>query len=74
MEHVKEKLVLVNRKQMVSIAREHNIIVSLGTIHRWANEPGFPLVTGQNGKFLLYSCQEFINFLISRLKRIQNEH
>lgn len=74
MELVKEKEVLVNRKQMVSIAREHNIIVSLGTIHRWANEPDFPLVVGKEGKHLLYSQSDFAKFLNQRLRKIQEEH
>jgi hypothetical protein len=74
MENTKEKDVLINRAQMLDIAREFNIFVSLGTIHRWANEPGFPVVIGQNGKSLLYSRQGFINCLILRIKHIQNEH
>ena len=74
MELVKEKEVLVNRKQMVSIAREHNIIVSLGTIHRWANEPDFPRVIGKDGKYFLYSPSDFSKFLNQRMRKIQEEH
>ena len=69
-----EKDVLINRTQMIQIAREHNLFMSKSTIHRWANEPGFPYPVGKNGKYLLYSCRDFIVFLIRRLQWIQQEH
>ena len=64
MKGMKEKDVLINRSQMLRIAREYNIFVSKSTIHQWANEPDFPLVVGQDGRCLLYSqfewhCQIF---------------
>ncbi len=65
---------LVNRSQMIRIAHEHNLFVSRGTIHRWANEPDFPMPVGKEGKFLLYSNREYRIFLLSKLKRIQIEH
>ena len=74
MEDVKEKDVLINRTQMINIAREYRIFVSKSTIHRWANEPEFPYPMGQNGRYLLYSRVEFITFLKQRLSRIQEEH
>ena len=74
MELVKEKEVLINRKQMIGIARKYNIFISIGTIHRWANEPDFPRVVGKNGKYLLYSPSDFSKFLNQRLNKIQEEH
>jgi len=74
MENVKEKEVLITRKQMLEIAKEHNIYVSLGTIHRWANEPDFPNVIGKKGKYLLYSNRDFKIFLYKRMRKIQVEH
>ena len=68
------KEVLINRKQMIGIARKYNIFISLGTIHRWANEPDFPLVVGKEGKYLLYSQSDFAKFLKQRLRKIQEEH
>jgi len=65
---------MINRSQMVSIAREYNIFISIGTIHRWANEPDFPLVVGKEGKYLLYSQNDFVKFLNQRLRKIQEEH
>lgn len=65
---------LINRLQMVDIAHEHKLFVSRGTIHRWANEPDFPLPIGKEGKFLLYSCREYEAFLVSRINKIQMEH
>ena len=65
---------LINRTQMVQIAHEHNLFVSKSTIHRWANEPGFPLAVGQNGRYLLYLRQEFIESLKRRLRKIKEEH
>ena len=74
MEKVEEKNVLINRTQMLNIAREYRLFVSKSTIHRWANEPGFPFVKGINGRNLLYSRSDFIIFLKHRLVKIQNEH
>lgn len=69
-----EQDVLINRSQMVQIAKKYNMFVSLSTIHRWANEPKFPLALGQDGRTLLYSRIEFIAFLKKRLRQIQAEH
>ena len=74
MDVLKDKDVLINRTQMVHIAIEYNIFVSLGTIHRWANEPDFPLAIGKKGKFLLYKRQEFETFLKKRFEKIQLYH
>jgi hypothetical protein len=74
MENAKEKDVLINRSQMLQIAREYNIFVSQGTIHRWANEPEFPLVVGKEGKYFLYLRSDFTIFLNQRLRKIQEEH
>jgi len=74
METVAEKNVLINRTQMVQIAREYNIFVSQGTIHRWANERDSPLAVGQKGRCLLYCRRDFISYLTKRLKRIQLDH
>ncbi|MDP8240849.1 MAG: hypothetical protein P9X24_17310 [Candidatus Hatepunaea meridiana] len=65
---------LITRTQMVHIAREHNIFVSRGTIHRWANESGFPYPVGKDGRSLLYSRREYETFLTGRLEKIQLEH
>ena len=73
MELLKEKEALINRKQMLEIAQQYNIFVSIGTIHRWANEPDFPLVVGKKGKYLLYSQKDFTKFLNQRLRQIQEE-
>jgi len=64
---------LINRSQMVIIARDYNLIVTKSTIHRWANEPDFPYVVGQDGRNLLYERGEFLRFLKRRLQRIQEE-
>lgn len=69
-----ERVGLINRSQMVAIAREYRPFVSRSTIHRWANEPGFPLAVGQDGRYLLYQSSEFILFLKRRLRKIQEEH
>ncbi len=69
-----ERDTLINRTQMVTISREYNIFISQSTIHRWANEPDFPHPIGQDGKNLLYSLVEFVNFLKQRLRRIEEEH
>ncbi len=74
MEQVKEKDVLINRTQMVEIAKEFNIFVSQGTLHRWANEPDFPIVVGKKGKFYLYAKSKYIKYLHNKKKRIQEDH
>ena len=74
MEKVGEKDVLINRSQMLQIAREYKIFVTKSTIHRWANEPGFPTVIGKNGRFLLYSDQSFISFLLKRIQNMKEDH
>jgi hypothetical protein len=74
MELVKEKDVLINRTQMLQIVREYNIFVSIGTIHRWANEPDFPRVVGKKGKFLLYAKTNFISYLIGKREKTQDDH
>ena len=74
MKSVKEKDVLVNRSQMLQIARVFKIFVSQGTIHRWANEPEFPLVVGKRGKFLLYRKANYIKYLVEKKKKIQADH
>ncbi len=51
MEDVKEKDVLINRTQMLRVARENRIYVSKSTIHRWANDPDFPRVIGKEANF-----------------------
>ena len=74
METLKKNDVLVNRSQMVIIARGHNLFVSLSTIHRWANERSFPRPVGKGGKNLLYLREEYIKFLNRRLEHIQQEY
>ena len=74
MENVKEQNALINRNQMLKIAREYNIIVSIGTIHRWANEPDFPYPVGQNGRNILYLREEFLSFIKKRVTKIQIDH
>ena len=64
---------LVSRNQMVAIAKEYNLFVTLSTVHRWANEPDFPLVAGQRGRTFLYHRFEFISFLKKHLRRMQEE-
>ncbi len=68
-----ERNTLINRSQMVIIARDYNLFVSKSTIHRWANEPEFPYAVGQDGRNLLYERGEFLRFLKRRLRRIQEE-
>ncbi len=58
---------------MLSIAKSLNILIAKSTIHRWANEPDFPLVAGLDGRMLLYSKIDCVMFLKRRLKRIQEE-
>ena len=74
MESVKEKDVLINRTQMLELAREYNIFVSQGTIHRWANEPDFPFTIGKKGKYLLYSKRCFISYIQKKKKDICQDH
>jgi len=40
---------------MPAIAKQHNLFVTKSTIHRWANEPGFPYPVGQDVLNLLYA-------------------
>jgi len=58
---------------MLAIARYYNLFVTKSTIHRWANEPGFPYAVGQDGRNLLYSRGEFVSFLKQKLRRIQED-
>lgn len=69
-----ERGALINRNQMIAIAREFKLFVSRSTIHRWANEPEFPLAVGVDGQSLLYTRSEFIDFLKQRVREIQAEH
>jgi len=73
-ENIKEKEALITRKQMLEIAQQYNIFVSIGTIHRWANEPEFPNVVGKKGKYLLYSNRDFTIFIYKRMRKIQVAH
>jgi predicted DNA-binding transcriptional regulator AlpA len=73
MENVKEKDVLINRSQMISIAWQHNLRISRSTIHRWANQPDFPTVVGIDGQALLYFRRQFIEFIEHRLCSIQEK-
>jgi len=74
MNNVEEKEVLINRSQMLEIAREYKIFVSKSTIHRWANEPDFPLPVGQGGRNILYSKGVFVKYLKKRIGRIRGAH
>ena len=65
---------MVSRSQMLAIAREHKLYITKSTIHRWANQPEFPLVRGIEGQSLLYSRDAFVVFLKRKLKRIQEDH
>jgi len=58
------------KEKMVLIARQHNVFVSIGTIHRWANEPDFPRVAGRKGKYFLYFHSEYTNFLHQRIRKM----
>lgn len=63
---------LISRSEMVILARQHNVFVTKSTIHRWSEEESdFPLVTGIDGRSLLYSRAEFIAFLKQRIRRVQ---
>ena len=44
-----------SRLKMPAIAKQHNLFVTKSTIHRWANEPGFPYPVGQDVLNLLYA-------------------
>jgi len=74
MQDVTEKDVLINRTQMLRVAREYKIFVSKSTVHRWANKPDFPYPIGQQGQNLLYSHKEFITYLKRKLMKIQFDH
>lgn len=71
MENVNAREVLINRTEMLKIAKEHRLFVSSSTIHRWANTPEFPRAVGKNGKYLLYRKPEFVAFLKWRLREIE---
>lgn len=62
---------LINRTQMISIAWQHNLRISRSTIHRWANQPDFPLLAGIDGKTLLYRQSEIVAYLRKKLRKIQ---
>jgi len=64
---------LITRSEMLVIARLNNLFVTKSTIHRWANEPGFPRVVGVDGRNLLYRMGEFFTFVKTRLRRVQAE-
>lgn len=74
MKEIEGKDGLINRSQMLEIAREYKIFITKSTIHRWANEPDFPRVVGKGGKYLLYSQSDFAEFLNQRIMKIQDEH
>ena len=74
MTQVIERDTLINRSQMLAITREHNLFITKSTIHRWANEPGFPLAVGQDGLKLLYERSQFLGYLKRRLRRIEEDH
>jgi len=74
MENVKDKEVLINRSQMLKIAREYRIFISKSTIHRWANEPDFPIAIGKDGLKLLYERNQFISYLKQILRQIEEDH
>ena len=74
MENVKDKEVLINRSQMLKIAREYRIFISKSTIHRWANEPDFPLAIGKDGQKLLYERNQFVSYLKRMLRQIEEGH
>jgi len=65
---------MINRSQMLAIAREYRLFVSNSTIHRWANSPRFPRAVGKDGKYLLYEKPEFVAFLKWRLMEIEEMH
>jgi len=62
---------LITRSEMLLIARLHNLFVTKSTIRRWANEQGFPMVVGVGGRNLLYLQAEFVAFIRSRVRRMQ---
>lgn len=64
---------LIERSEMVALAKRNNLSVTLSTIHRWANEPGFPTALGQTGKTLLYSQQQVTAYMKKRLRRLQED-
>ena len=74
MENVKEREVLINRSQMITIAWQHNIRISRSTIHRWANQPDFPVVVGKDGQALLYERSQFVRYLERILQKIEEDH
>jgi hypothetical protein len=73
MQQMAERDSLVSRSQMLAIAQEHNLLVTMSTIHRWANEPGFPMARGQRGRNLLYSRLQVIAFFEKRIRILQED-
>jgi len=71
--HQTDQVLLISRSQMITIATTFNIRVTMSTIHRWANEPDFPMVMGQDGRTLLYAKEPFVTFLKKRLKKLQED-
>lgn len=64
---------LVDRQQMLVIAKQFNLFVTKSTIHRWANAPDFPYAVGQDGRSLLYKRDEFVEFLKKRIRQIRED-
>ncbi len=64
---------LITRSEMLVIAKEYNLFITKSTIHRWANEPGFPVAQGMQGRCLLYSQSKILNFLKNRIERLQED-
>ena len=74
MENLKEREALINRSQMIEIAREYKIFITKSTIHRWANTPNFLRVVGKKGKFILYKKIEFISFVKLMVKSMEEAY
>lgn len=74
MQSTPESDALICRDQMITIAWKLNLRVARSTIHRWANEPGFPLAVGLDGRKPLYLKSEYIAYIQQRLKKIQENH
>ena len=68
-----EKDVLINRTEMIKIAREFKIFISRSTIHRWANERDFPVPIGKAGRNILYYKGDFSNYLEKRIRKIRED-
>ena len=65
---------LISRSEMLDLAREYNLVVTKSTIHRWASKSDFPAAEGQYGKAILYSREQFIDFLRKRLRRVRDDY